>query len=200
MLHNKPLLKRTDLKQHLFIISRLLWTRDAGETSSHPFTSASLMGCNRKVAWATAILQPKWWGGWWESACKLMWLLSRFSSSQTVEPGISVPYDRWPETTFSSLSCRPLQHGNLVPQHVQTEKAIESTSDMKVTILCNLFVEMASAHLFHSLLVESESLGPALLKGREKHKATGPEGGDRHGPSEKPAYRSCLLEALSCND
>lgn len=60
-------------------------------------------------------------------------------------------------------------------------------------------MQVASAHLFRSLLVESKSLGSALLKGREKDKALGPDRGGHRGPSEKPACHSCLLEALHCD-
>lgn len=50
LLHNKLPLNHTNLKQHTFITSYLVWAGDPGMALLHPLTSGSLRGCNE--VWA----------------------------------------------------------------------------------------------------------------------------------------------------
>lgn len=67
---------------------------------------------------------------------------------------------------LSSLSCGLLQHGSLLHQ---SQQGRESASEMEVKIFYNLITEVTSEHIYHILLVRSESLGAHTLMGKGLH-------------------------------
>lgn len=82
---------------------------------------------------------------------------------QNSVPPESLEAGSWLRT--SSLPRGPLQHGGLLHQSLQPEKATESCK-MEVTVFCNPVVKKTS-HCFCHILFIRKATGPGQIQGRK---------------------------------